>query len=213
MNGQPRTAAAGTTVAGLLTSWASTRPGWRSSATRRWCRARPGARRLLGDGDKLEIVAFVGGGSRRTGGPLVIAGQRFRSRLLIGTGKYKRSRRRAAIDASGAEIVTVAVRRLDLNAGRGLAPPRDRRQPHTLLPNTASATPPTTRCGPAAWRASWACRVGEARGARGRAHALPRRGGDVAAARILVKEGFTVLPYTWTIRSRPGSSRTPAARR
>src|SRR5207247_9626779 len=48
--------------------------------------------------------------------PLVIGGREFRSRLFVGTGKYKDPAEMvAAIDASGAEVVTVAVRRVDLN--------------------------------------------------------------------------------------------------
>src|SRR6185295_10343186 len=48
--------------------------------------------------------------------PFVIAGREFRSRLMVGTGKYKSNQQmEEAIEASGAEIVTVAVRRVDLN--------------------------------------------------------------------------------------------------
>ena len=71
--------------------------------------------------------------------PLLLGGRSFTSRLLVGTGKYKdMTETRAAIEASGAEIVTVALRRLDLTA-RGdeslqaaLDPSR-----YTYLPNTA----------------------------------------------------------------------------
>jgi thiazole synthase len=72
--------------------------------------------------------------------PLVIAGKPYRSRLLIGTGKYKDfAETRAAVEASGAEIVTVAIRRTNIG--------QDPKQPslldflppskYTLLPNTA----------------------------------------------------------------------------
>ena len=71
------------------------------------------------DGDRIEVVAFMGGGS---GGAcadaLVIGGKAFRSRLLVGTGKYRSiEETRKAIEASGAEIVTVALRRVDLAPG------------------------------------------------------------------------------------------------
>jgi len=79
----------------------------------------------LGDGDVLEIVHFVGGGDHAAA-PVAeddgwtVAGRRFRSRLIVGTGKYKDfAQNAAAVEASGAEIVTVAVRRVnisDLNA-------------------------------------------------------------------------------------------------
>ena len=95
-------------------------------------------------GDRLEIVHFIGGGNApvevpREDKPLVIAGRSFTSRLIIGTGKYKSyADNAAALAASGAEIVTVAVRRVNLT---------DRSQPMlvdfidpkkvTYLPNTA----------------------------------------------------------------------------
>jgi thiazole synthase len=96
-------------------------------------------------GDSYEIVHFIGGGSAAddanlpTDKPFVIAGKTFRSRLIIGTGKYKSYDENArALEASGAEIVTVAVRRVNLT---------DPNQPklidfidpkkYTYLPNTA----------------------------------------------------------------------------
>ena len=75
---------------------------------------------MVGAGDKLEIVHFIGGGNApgetpRVDKPLVIAGKTFKSRLIIGTGKYKSYEDNArALEASGAEIVTVAVRRVNL---------------------------------------------------------------------------------------------------
>jgi thiazole synthase len=92
---------------------------------------------VLADGDKLEIVHFVGGGSEDDSWE--VAGRRFTSRLIVGTGKYKDyAVNAAAVEASGAEIVTVAVRRVNLT---------DRSQPlltdyvdpkrYTYLPNTA----------------------------------------------------------------------------
>ncbi|MGN6148552.1 MAG: sulfur carrier protein ThiS, partial [Rhizomicrobium sp.] len=99
---------------------------------------------IVGEGDKLEIVHFIGGGNApvetpRVDKPLVIAGKTFKSRLIIGTGKYKSYEDNArALEASGAEIVTVAVRRVNLT---------DPSQPKlvylfvlkkvTYLPNTA----------------------------------------------------------------------------
>jgi thiazole synthase len=99
---------------------------------------------IVGEGDRLEIVHFIGGGNApvetpRVDKPLVIAGKTFKSRLIIGTGKYKSYEDNArALEASGAEIVTVAVRRVNLT---------DSSQPKlvdfidpkkvTYLPNTA----------------------------------------------------------------------------
>jgi thiazole synthase len=75
---------------------------------------------MVGEGDRFEIVHFIGGGNApvdppRVDKPFVIAGKTFKSRLIIGTGKYKSYADNArALDASGAEIVTVAVRRVNL---------------------------------------------------------------------------------------------------
>ncbi len=96
------------------------------------------------DGDRYEIVHFIGGGNAPAplppqDKPFVIAGKTYASRLIIGTGKYKSYEENArALEASGAEIVTVAVRRVNLT---------DPKQPMlvdfidpkkvTYLPNTA----------------------------------------------------------------------------
>src|SRR5574337_599997 len=76
----------------------------------------------------------------RSDDPLVIGGQAFRSRLLVGTGKYRDfAQTRAAVEASGAEIVTMAIRRGNIGQRPGepnllevLPPSR-----YTILPNTA----------------------------------------------------------------------------
>src|SRR5215467_11889479 len=95
---------------------------------------------MAGEGDRFEIVHFIGGGdSLPEDKPFVVAGRTFNSRLIIGTGKYKSYEENArALEASGAEIVTVAVRRVNLT---------DPKQPrlvdaidpkkYTYLPNTA----------------------------------------------------------------------------
>jgi len=98
----------------------------------------------LEDGDQLEIVHFIGGGAPdgpvvSGDDPLVVAGRAFHSRLIIGTGKYKDyETNRLACEAAGVEMVTVAVRRVNLT---------DPDQPmlvdfvdpkiYTYLPNTA----------------------------------------------------------------------------
>ncbi len=69
----------------------------------------------LSDGDTLEIVHFVGGGDHDDDS-WEVAGHRFTSRLIVGTGKYKDfAQNAAALEASGAEIVTVAVRRVNVS--------------------------------------------------------------------------------------------------
>nr|WP_166177672.1 sulfur carrier protein ThiS [Altererythrobacter segetis] len=73
----------------------------------------------LADGDVLEIVTFVGGGDHSAKvdeDTWSVAGHTFRSRLIVGTGKYKDfAENAAAVEASGAEIVTVAVRRVNIS--------------------------------------------------------------------------------------------------
>jgi len=91
----------------------------------------------LKDGDMVEVVHAIGGGQADA---LIVAGKAYRSRLLVGTGKYKDlEETRLATEASGAEIVTVAIRRSNIGQDPGqpnlldVLPP-DR---YTILPNTA----------------------------------------------------------------------------
>jgi thiazole synthase len=94
------------------------------------------------DGDELEIVHFVGGGDHALAvaeDTWTVAGKTFRSRLIVGTGKYKDfAQNAAALEASGAEIVTVAVRRVNVSDPKApmLTDYIDPRK-ITYLPNTA----------------------------------------------------------------------------
>ncbi|MBB5685602.1 sulfur carrier protein ThiS [Sphingobium boeckii] len=93
------------------------------------------------DGDELEIVHFVGGGDHIavSSDSWTVAGRTFNSRLIVGTGKYKDfEQNAAAVAASGAEIVTVAVRRVNI-ADPGAPMLTDYIDPKkiTYLPNTA----------------------------------------------------------------------------
>ncbi|WP_370173818.1 sulfur carrier protein ThiS [Sphingobium abikonense] len=91
------------------------------------------------DGDELEIVHFVGGGDGAGDDGWSVAGMAFTSRLIVGTGKYKNfEQNAAAVAASGAQIVTVAVRRVNVSDPK--APMlTDYIDPKkiTYLPNTA----------------------------------------------------------------------------
>jgi len=97
---------------------------------------------MVEDGDDLEIVHFVGGGDHEDSGhedSWTVAGQTFKSRLIVGTGKYKDfAQNAAAVEASGAEIVTVAVRRVNVS-DRNAPMLTDFIDPKkiTYLPNTA----------------------------------------------------------------------------
>jgi thiazole synthase len=131
--------------------------------------------------------------------PLEIGGHRFRSRLLVGTGKYRDNLQMArALEASGAEVVTVAVRRVDLDrtkeAGILYHLPADR---YFLLANTAGC-----------YTAEEAVRYARLAREAGfnefiklevigdKETLLPDADGLLEAARTLVKEGFKVLAYT-----------------
>jgi len=91
------------------------------------------------DGDEIEIVTFVGGGDHELDDSWSVAGRTFSSRLIVGTGKYKSfEENAAAVAASGAEIVTVAVRRVNVS-DRNAPLLMDYIDPKkiTYLPNTA----------------------------------------------------------------------------
>ncbi|WP_295442455.1 sulfur carrier protein ThiS [Sphingorhabdus sp. EL138] len=95
---------------------------------------------VLADGDRLEIVHFVGGGQDSApNDSWTVAGRNFHSRLIVGTGKYKDfEQNAAALVASGAEIITVAVRRVNVSDPKApmLTDYIDPKK-YTYLPNTA----------------------------------------------------------------------------
>ena len=95
---------------------------------------------VLADGDRLEIVHFVGGGQDDAAtDSWSVAGRTFHSRLIVGTGKYKDfEQNAAALVASGAEIITVAVRRVNVSDPKApmLTDFIDPKK-YTYLPNTA----------------------------------------------------------------------------
>ena len=141
VNGDPRRIAPGATIADLV---ASLELDARKVAVERngAIVARSAlADVLLADGDTLEIVHFVGGGDApiASDDTWTVAGRTFRSRLIVGTGKYKDfAQNAAALEASGAEIVTVAVRRVNVSDPKApmLTDFIDPRKV-TYLPNTA----------------------------------------------------------------------------
>jgi thiazole synthase len=126
-----------------------------------------------------------------------LGGRTFTSRLIVGTGKYKSiEETRAAIEASGAEMVTVALRRVNLGSGEPSVLDAIDRKKLVLLPNTAGCY--------TAEEAIRVCRLARELGMAefvkleviGDQRTLfPDNEQTVVAARQLVKEGFTVLPY------------------
>ncbi len=143
-------------------------------------------------------MEHIGNAPATTDDLLTIAGKTFRSRLLLGTGKYRNSAEMlAAFEASGAEIITVALRRIDFDdpASRSILEDIDWRR-YTILPNTAGCA-----------TAEEAIRVAHMARAMGLSdwvklevipdpkYLLPDPIGTLQAAETLVREGFTVLPY------------------
>lgn len=128
---------------------------------------------------------------------LIIAGRSFRSRLMIGTGKFSSNQAMVSVmDASGCEIVTVALRRVDIaNPQDSLLSHIDRER-YLLLPNTSGARD--------AEEAVRLARLARAAGCEPWVklevtpdpyYLLPDPVETLKAAEILVKDGFTVLPY------------------
>ncbi len=130
--------------------------------------------------------------------PLVIAGRHLSSRLIVGTGKYKSvAETEAAIDASGAEIVTVALRRVDLSdRSEGSLMTLLARKPWIILPNTAGCY--TADEAVRTLRLARELGIGDIVKLEviGDPKTLyPDNEQTLEAAKILVKEGFTVMPY------------------
>jgi thiazole synthase len=136
---------------------------------------------------------------RIMGDELQLGSHRLRSRLIVGTGKYKDlDETKRALEASGADVVTVAVRRLDLKAqGGDSLITYLQEKGYTLLPNTAGCYTVED--------AVRTCRLARELGIAGLVKVevlgdpktlFPDVVQTLEASRILVSEGFTVLPYT-----------------
>jgi thiazole synthase len=129
---------------------------------------------------------------------LTIAGRTFRSRLFVGTGKYRSFQEMARChEASGAEVVTVAVRRVNLDRSQESLLDFIDTAKHFLLPNTAACYTAdeairTARLGREAGMSNWVKLevIGDQQ------TLFPDNAGLLEATRTLVKEGFVVLPYT-----------------
>lgn len=153
----------------------------------------------LRDGDTVEIVQAVSGGDE--GDTLTIAGQPFSSRLFLGTGKYAlASTMEQALEASRTEMVTVAIRYMNLgengHSERSILEQLDLSR-YRLLPNTAGAytvrdAVKMAHLARAATGTNWIKLevIGDKR------TLWPDVAATIEATRILVQEGFVVLPYT-----------------
>ena len=154
------------------------------------------AKTVVHAGDELELVYFVGGGSSANDA-FIVGGRTLRSRLIHGTGKYASNEVLArCLEAAQPDMITVAIRRLNLDGGRSELEGIDLRR-YTLLPNTAGAT-----------TADAAIRLARMARAAGMSDfikvevigdedtLLPDPQGTLEATRQLVKEGFIVMAYT-----------------
>jgi thiazole synthase len=148
--------------------------------------------------DEIPRAPDRDGGAPAIDDPLVIAGKTFRSRLMLGTGKYRSPEETvAALEASGAEIVTVAIRRLDLDN------PHTKTEldyidwaRYTILPNTAGCRTVeealmTARLARSLTGSNWV----KLEVIPDPKYLLPDPVGTLEAARRLIDEGFVVLPY------------------
>src|ERR1044072_424115 len=128
----------------------------------------------------------------------VIAGRAFQSRLIVGTGKYRSFQETSrALEASGAEMVTVAVRRVNLDRSKESLLDFIDPKKYFLLPNTAGCY----TADEAIRAARLAREVGLSDWVKievigDQATLYPDVQATIEATRVLVKEGFTVLPYT-----------------
>jgi thiazole synthase len=151
----------------------------------------------VNDGDRLEIVAFIGGGSGAAD-TFTVAGRTFTSRLLVGTGKYKDfEETAAAIEASGAEIVTVAVRRVNLSdPSKPMLVDYVSPKKYTFLPNTAgcyTADESVRTLRLAREAGGWNLVKLEVLGDQTTLY--PNMPETLKAAEALIKDGFEVMVY------------------
>ncbi|HEX7822892.1 MAG TPA: sulfur carrier protein ThiS [Sphingobium sp.] len=160
---------------------------------------------VIEDGDEIEIVHFVGGGDHAATADTkadedswTVAGRTFRSRLIVGTGKYRDfAQNAAALEASGAEIVTVAVRRVNVSDPKApmltdfIDPKKITYLPNTAGCFTADDAIRTLRLAREAggWDLVKLEVLGEAR------TLYPDMRETLKATEILVKEGFKPMVY------------------
>ena len=151
-------------------------------------------------GDPSSRISAVGCyvQNPQTADPLIIADRTFHSRLIVGTGKYSSHQvMRGAHEASGAEMVTVAVRRVDISRQTESLLDFIDTSRIFLLPNTAACYTAdeairTAQLGREAGLSNWVKLevIGDEQTLFPDSEAL------LAATRVLVKDGFVVLPYT-----------------
>lgn len=155
---------------------------------------------MVADGDRIEVVHFIGGGDHdgTDDDSWEVAGRRLRSRLLVGTGKYKDfAETAAAVKASGAEIVTVAVRRVNLaTPGQPMLVDYLSPKDYIFLPNTAgcyTADEAVRTLRLAREAGGWDLVKLEVLGDQTTLY--PNMAETLIAAEALIKDGFKVMVY------------------
>lgn len=152
---------------------------------------------VIKPGDELEIVHFIGGGDHGND-PFIVADKEYSSRLIVGTGKYKDfEQNKAAVEASGAEIITVAVRRVNISdPGQPMLTDYLDPKKYTYLPNTAGcfSTEEALRTLRLAREAGgWDLVKLEVLGDEKTLY--PNMPATFEATKVLVREGFKVMVY------------------
>ena len=160
---------------------------------------------LVSDGDRLEIVHFIGGGdalSDQDGDSdddsWTVAGRKMMSRLIIGTGKYESyDQNRRAAEAAGAQMVTVAVRRVNLtDPGQEMLVDHVDPKKYIYLPNTAgcfSGEDAVRTLRLAREAGGWDLVKLEVLGDQQTLY--PNMPETIRAAEMLIKESFQVMVY------------------
>lgn len=157
---------------------------------------------ILKEGDVMEIVSFMGGGSGkneemdRTEDKLILGGHEFTSRFILGSGKFSLDLVKACIEKAGTQIITLALRRA--NQG-GLANILDYIPKNiTLLPNTSGARNAEEAVRIARLSRELGCgdfvKIEVIHDSK---YLLPDNYETIKATEILAKEGFVVMPYMY----------------
>jgi thiazole synthase len=208
INAEPRTLAEPLTIAQLLDTLGFDRRRIAVEVNQEVVPLARHAEQSLADGDAIEIVTLVGGGSPDAppaDKPLVIGNFTFRSRLITGTGKYASyDLMRDCLAASNCEVTTVAVRRERLydKEGRSILDFLDLKR-YTILPNTAGCFSAADAIRSARLGRELLTNLGNPGAAWVKLECLgdpktllPDPIATLEATEVLVKDGFQVLVYT-----------------
>jgi thiazole synthase len=154
-------------------------------------------KKILADGDTLEIVRFMGGGSEKMAtDTFTLGGKEFTSRFILGSGKYSMELIRAAVENAGAQIITLAVRRTNTKSTENILDyiPKG----VTLLPNTSGARDAKEAVRIARMARELGCgNFVKVEIMKDSKYLLPDNAETVKATQQLAEEGFVVLPYMY----------------